>query len=47
MSLNLVVTDVLDSYSGLLFGDFFLAMQEKVTRHQVKSRVGYYPKSQT
>ena len=35
------------SRGGLLFGYFFLATQEKVTRHQVKSRVGYYPKSQT
>ena len=31
------------SRGGLLFGYFFLATQEKVTRHQAKTMAGYYP----
>ena len=32
---------------GLLFGYFFLATQEKTTRHQAKSTVSYYSRSHT
>ena len=32
-----------NSRGGLLFGYFFLATQEKVTRHQAKSSAGFHP----
>ena len=35
------------SRGRLFFGDFLLAKQKKDTRHQAKSPIGYYRKSQT